>query len=105
MNMEMPRNYDEILNEEVNRIIEKYPDRLRKAPSVVAETQEILKEEGKSDPRFINSIPLKVLAVIKGIENFQKSKTAKNDSMAKYADESRGSAGNRYDIEERRKES
>ena len=102
--MEMPENYDKILNEEVKRIIEKYPKRLRSASSVVAETQEILKEEGKNDPRFMNSIPLKVLATIKSIENFQKPKTAKNDLMARYAEESRRSAGNRYDIEEKRKE-
>lgn len=104
--MEMLRNYDELIKEEVDRIIRTYPERLKDAVSIFEETQKILEEEGATDPELKELLPLKVMETIrtKGKHGTFKGSEDETYSMSRYAKESKGSAGSRYDAEERNRE-
>lgn len=103
----IPKDYDEILRTEVKRIIRKYPERLKNAFSILSETQKIMREEGTIDPEFNRLVPLEVLATIKkagGVYKILKELEDEENLMSKYSKDSMGSAGSRYDIEEKNKE-
>ena len=102
MNMEMPKNYDGVLKIEVDRIIKKYPDRLKAASSILDETQKIMQEEGTTDPELKRLLPLEVMATIRKTGKYKTfKKIENNNSMSKYAEEARRAS---YFIEKREQE-
>ena len=105
MKMEVPKNYDELLKREVDRIIARYSDRLEKALSIYDETQKILEEE-EADPELKELLPLKVMEAVrtKGKRKIFKELEIDEDSMKKYADEAKTSQAHIQEVWEEEKD-
>jgi len=102
MSFEMPKNYEDILKEEVARIIKTYPERLKNASSILDETQKIVEEEEITDPKLKKDLPLEVTGTIRKIGKYKTFKDIKSDKlidpMSRYAEEARRDS---YFIEKR----